>query len=100
MAFTAVERRSDPPRFLPKRVRMRGTTGRLGARTGRAGGLDARFAAVWAASAALAVVAAAIAPATFSQSSLATMSPLAAVLAIAAMGQTLVVMTGGIDLSI
>lgn len=59
-----------------------------------------RFGAVWVALAVLVVVTLVIGPATLSENSLSTVTPLAAILAIAAFGQTLVVMTGGIDLSI
>jgi ribose transport system permease protein len=62
--------------------------------------VQSRFAAIWMALAALIVVTLAIGPATLNESSLSTVTPLAAVLAIAAFGQTLVIMTGGIDLSI
>jgi ribose/xylose/arabinose/galactoside ABC-type transport system permease subunit len=61
---------------------------------------QSRFGAVWIALAVLVVVTLLIAPATFSENSLSTVTPLAAILAVAAFGQTLVVMTGGIDLSI
>jgi ribose/xylose/arabinose/galactoside ABC-type transport system permease subunit len=62
--------------------------------------LQSRFAAIWIALAVLIVITLAIGPSTLNESSLSTVTPLAAVLAIAALGQTLVIMTGGIDLSI
>ena len=62
--------------------------------------VQSRFAAIWMALAALILVTLAIGPSTLNESSLSTVTPLAAVLAIAAFGQTLVIMTGGIDLSI
>jgi ribose transport system permease protein len=61
---------------------------------------QSRFGAIWIALAVLIIVTLAIAPSTLNESSLSTVTPLAAILAIAAMGQTLVIMTGGIDLSI
>jgi ribose transport system permease protein len=59
----------------------------------------ARFLPVWLATGALVVVAAIIAPATLRSTSWSYVLPLATVLAIAALGQMLVVMHAGIDLS-
>ncbi|HZT16043.1 MAG TPA: ABC transporter permease [Gaiellaceae bacterium] len=61
--------------------------------------LAARFAPVWLATAALTIVAAIVAPATLQSTSWSFVLPEATVLAIAAVGQMLVVMHGGIDLS-
>ncbi len=58
------------------------------------------FVAVWIATGVLFVVAAAIAPDTLSSDSFSTLLPLAAFLGIAGLGEMLVIMTGGIDLSI
>ena len=62
--------------------------------------MQSRFAAIWLAFVVLVVVTLLIGPSTLSEQSLSTVTPLASVLAIAAFGQTLVIMTGGIDLSI
>ena len=62
--------------------------------------VQSRFAAIWVALAVLIVITLLIGPSTLSEQSLSTVTPLASVLAIAAFGQTLVIMTGGIDLSI
>ena len=59
----------------------------------------ARFLPVWLATGALVVVAAFVAPATLRSTSWSYVLPLATVLAIAALGQMLVVMHAGIDLS-
>lgn len=56
--------------------------------------------AVWYASALMVFFASVLVPRSLETSSLSSITPLAAFLAIAAAGQTLVVMTGGIDLSI
>ena len=61
---------------------------------------QSRFAAIWVALAVLIVITLLIGPSTLSEQSLSIVTPLASVLAIAAFGQTLVIMTGGIDLSI
>jgi ribose transport system permease protein len=57
-------------------------------------------AAVWAMTAALFVVSPLISPGVLSRSSIDSLLPFAAILAIAAVGQTLVVQQGGIDLSV
>lgn len=59
-----------------------------------------RYFPVWIANILLMIVVMAIAPSTLSPTSFSTILPLAAFLAIASMGQMLIVMTGGIDLSI
>jgi ribose transport system permease protein len=59
-----------------------------------------RYFPVWIANALLIVAVLLIAPSTLSPTSFSAMLPLVTFLAIAAMGQMLVVMTGGIDLSI
>ena len=59
----------------------------------------ARFLPVWLAAAALVVIAAFVAPAALQSTSWSYVLPLATVLAIAALGQMLVVMNAGIDLS-
>lgn len=62
--------------------------------------IASRFLSVWIALALLIVVAYFVAPATLSSTSFSSVLPLTGVLAIAALGQMLVIMTGGIDLSI
>jgi ribose transport system ATP-binding protein len=59
----------------------------------------ARFAPIWLATAVLLVVTEIIAPEALSSSSLTALLPLMTFVAIAALGEMLVVMTGGIDLS-
>jgi ribose transport system permease protein len=59
-----------------------------------------RFAPIWLAAGLLLVVCWIVAPETLSGDSLSTLLPLATVVAIAALGQMLVVETGGIDLSV
>jgi ribose transport system permease protein len=61
--------------------------------------LVARFLPVWLATAALAISASIVAPSAFGNTSWSYVLPLATVLAIAALGQMLVVMHAGIDLS-
>ena len=61
--------------------------------------IAARFLPVWLATGALAIVAAFIAPAALQKTSWAFVLPYMTVLALAALGQMLVVMHGGIDLS-
>jgi ribose transport system permease protein len=60
---------------------------------------SSRFVTIWIATGVLVVVCEIIAPQTLSSSSMSAMLPLAAIVGIAALGQMLVVMTGGIDLS-
>lgn len=60
----------------------------------------AGFVPVWIALGVLILVAALVAPATLSSESFSAILPLATFLAVAALGEMLVVMTGGIDLSI
>ena len=72
-----------------------GSTGR-----GPAASLQMRFAAIWIAFAALLVASALLAPRSLLPSSFAAVLPLAAFLAIAAMGESIVLMSRGIDLSI
>ncbi|MGE5272873.1 MAG: ABC transporter permease [Verrucomicrobiota bacterium] len=60
----------------------------------------ARFVPVWLATGVLVIVAAIIAPATLQHTSWAYVLPLMTILAIAALGQMLVIMQAGIDLSI
>lgn len=62
--------------------------------------VGAGFVPVWLATGALVVVAAIIAPATLSSESFSAVLPTMTFLAVTALGQMLVVMTGGIDLSI
>ena len=59
-----------------------------------------RFVTIWVATIVLLIVCEIIAPQTLSSDSLSTLLPLATITAIAALGQMLVVMTGGIDLSV
>jgi ribose transport system permease protein len=61
---------------------------------------SSRFVTIWIGTGLLVVVCEFIAPQTLTTSSFSSMLPLAAVVGIAALGQMLVVMTGGIDLSI
>jgi ribose transport system permease protein len=60
---------------------------------------SSRFVTIWLATAVLVVICEIIAPQTLSSSSFSAMLPLAAIVGVAALGQMLVVMTGGIDLS-
>lgn len=60
---------------------------------------EARFLAIWAALALLIIFGAIAAPASLERTSIQAILPFAAFLAIATMGQTMVIMTGGIDLS-
>jgi ribose transport system permease protein len=62
--------------------------------------LQMRFVAIWLALVALVLVSAVVAPRSLLPSSLAAVLPLAAFLAIAAMGESIVLMARGIDLSI
>ncbi|MCL4249787.1 MAG: ABC transporter permease [Anaerolineae bacterium] len=62
--------------------------------------VSSRYIPVWVANLLLIIVILITTPATLSQTSFSTTLPLVAFLAIASMGQMLVVMTGGIDLSI
>lgn len=62
--------------------------------------IASRYIPVWIANVLLVVVALAIAPATLSSASLSAALPLTSFLAIVALGQMLVIMTGGIDLSV
>lgn len=62
--------------------------------------VSSRFLSVWIAIGLLILVSYWIAPATLTHTSLTTVLPLTSFLALAALGQMLVVMTGGIDLSI
>jgi ribose transport system permease protein len=82
----------SPPRFR----RSAGTSGRTLASNTL---LAARFLPVWLATGALAIVAWIAAPAAFGNTSWSYVLPQTTVLAIAALGQMLVVMQGGIDLS-
>ena len=61
--------------------------------------ITSRYIPVWIALVLLVLVALMIAPATLSSASFSAVLPLTSVLAIAALGQMLVIMTGGIDLS-
>lgn len=60
---------------------------------------EARFLAIWVALALLLLFGAIAAPASLERTSIQAILPFAAFLAMAAMGQTVVIMTGGIDLS-
>lgn len=62
--------------------------------------ITSRYIPVWIANILLLIVVAAIAPSTLSPTSLSAVLPLTSFLAIAALGQMLVIMTGGIDLSV
>lgn len=62
--------------------------------------ISSRYIPVWIANAILIVVVLFIAPTTLSSTSFSVLLPLASFLAIAALGQMLVIMTGGIDLSV
>src|SRR5215510_6033426 len=62
--------------------------------------ISSRYLSVWIAIAMLVIACLLIAPETLSRTSLSTVLPLTSFLALAALGQMLVVMTGGIDLSI
>lgn len=61
--------------------------------------ISSRYLSVWVAIAMLLLVCMWIAPETLTQRSFSTVMPLASFLALAALGQMLVIMTGGIDLS-
>jgi len=62
--------------------------------------LHGRLSAIWVALALLFAVSAVIAPASVRSTSLSDILPFAAILAMAAIGEVIVVMTGGIDLSV
>jgi ribose/xylose/arabinose/galactoside ABC-type transport system permease subunit len=62
--------------------------------------ITSRFIPVWIANLLLLLVVIVIAPTTLSQTSFSAVLPLTSFLAIAALGQMLVIMTGGIDLSV
>jgi ribose transport system permease protein len=62
--------------------------------------IASRYIPVWIANILLVLVIIAVAPTTLSQTSFSATLPLMSFLAIAALGQMLVVMTGGIDLSV
>ena len=62
--------------------------------------IASRYISVWIAIVLLVLVALMIAPATLSRASFSAVLPLTSFLAIAALGQMLVIMTGGIDLSV
>lgn len=62
--------------------------------------IASRFLSVWIALLLLVLVAYAVAPATLSRASFSVVLPLTSILAITALGEMLVIMTGGIDLSI
>lgn len=68
--------------------------------SGMAAGFQMRFMAIWIAFAALLLMSALLAPRSLLPSSFAAVLPLAALLAIAAMGESIVLMSRGIDLSI
>jgi len=78
---------------------VRGSAGSSGRALAAKAILVARFLPVWLATAALMVVAAITAPSALGNTSWSYVLPLTSVLAIAALGQMLVVMHGGIDLS-
>jgi ribose transport system permease protein len=73
---------------------------RMAAGAGMLPQLQMRFVAIWLALVALLLVSAVVAPRSLLPSSLAAVLPLAAFLAIAAMGEAIVLMSRGIDLSI
>lgn len=83
---------SPPPRF-------RGSAGASGRALAANTLLAARFLPVWLATAALAIVASFAAPAAFGNTSWSYVLPYTTVLAVASLGQMLVVMHAGIDLS-
>jgi ribose transport system permease protein len=66
----------------------------------RTRGLRSRFAAIWVATALLFVVSPFVAAGSLGHSALQGMLPFAGILAIAAIGQTLVIQQGGLDLSV
>ena len=83
---------SSPPRHD-------GSAGAVGRAIAANAVLVARFLPVWFATAALLIVAAFVAPAALGRTSWSYVLPLTSVLAIASLGQMLVIMQGGIDLS-
>ena len=83
----------------PSLPRGRGAAGASGRTLAANALLAARFLPVWLATAALAIVASIEAPSTFGNTSWSYILPYTTVLAVAALGQMLVVMQGGIDLS-
>ena len=87
MPLTVVPHRKDGPLTAPGRAFVANAV------------VAARFLPVWAATAVLAIVAAIIAPETLQHTSWSYVLPYMTILAIAALGQMLVVMQGGIDLS-
>ena len=87
------------PASLPSPPRLRGSAGAPGAALAANALLAARFLPVWLATGALAVVAWIEAPSAFGNTSWSYVLPYTTVLAIAALGQMLVVMHAGIDLS-
>ena len=84
---------SSPPR------RLRGSAGASGASLAATAAVAARFLPIWLATAALFVVASIVAPDALGNTSWSFVLPDATVLAVAALGQMLVVMHAGIDLS-
>jgi ribose transport system permease protein len=83
----------------PPPTRFRGAAGASGRALTANALLGARFLPVWLATAALAVVASFEAPSAFGNTSWSYVLPYTTVLAVAALGQMLVVMHAGIDLS-
>lgn len=83
----------------PSPPRLRGSAGASARGLAANGLLAARFLPVWLATGALAIAASIEAPSAFGNTSWSYVLPYATVLAIAALGQMLVVMQGGIDLS-
>src|SRR4051794_10132556 len=83
----------------PSPARFRGLAGASGRTLTANALLGARFLPVWLATAALAIVASFEAPSAFGNTSWSYVLPYTTVLAVAALGQMLVVMHAGIDLS-
>jgi ribose transport system permease protein len=89
-----------PEARLPEPGRLAAAARRLGLSSVVSSLLfSSRFVTIWIATGVLVVVCEFVAPQTLSNSSFSAMLPLAAIVGIAALGQMLVVMTGGIDLS-
>lgn len=78
---------------------LRGAVGAPGATIAASAAVAARFLPIWLATAALAIVASIVAPAALGNTSWSFVLPYTTVLAVAALGQMLVIMHAGIDLS-
>ena len=92
------DRRLEP---VPTGSRARWTARSAASRLGSGGGFACRASpAIWVATALLFAVGPLLAPGSDSRSALLSMLPFAAILAIAAIGQTLVIQQRGLDLSV